>query len=59
LKGALQQVTAEEVARARPLILDARAGKKVDNFDLVKAYKAIVLDLPFAFLSVAGGQRTC
>jgi neutral ceramidase len=40
----LQQVTAEEVARARPLILDARAGKKVDFFELVKAYKAVVLD---------------
>jgi hypothetical protein len=40
----LQPISPEEVARARPLLLDARSGKKVDFFDLVKAYKAIVLD---------------
>jgi hypothetical protein len=40
----LQQVSAEEVSRARPLLLEARAGKKVDFFDLVRAYKAVVLD---------------
>src|SRR5207302_10035875 len=40
----LQDVTLEEIARARPLVLDARAGKKVEFFDLVKAYKALVLD---------------
>src|SRR5262249_36290499 len=30
--------------RARPMVLDAKAGKKTDFYDLVKAYKAIVLD---------------
>lgn len=40
----LQKVRTEEVARARQLLPEARAGNKVDFFDLVKAYKAIVLD---------------
>jgi hypothetical protein len=40
----LQKVTVAEVARARPLLLDARAGKKVDFYDHVRAYKAIMLD---------------
>jgi hypothetical protein len=40
----LQRVSADQVARARPLILDARAGKKVDFYELVSAYKWIVLD---------------
>jgi hypothetical protein len=40
----LQDVTVEQVARARPLLLDARAGKKVDFFDHVAAYKALILD---------------
>jgi hypothetical protein len=40
----LQKVSAEQIARARPLLLDARAGKKVDFYDLVSAYKWIVLD---------------
>jgi hypothetical protein len=40
----LQAVSVEEAARARPLLLEARAGKKVDFFDLVRAYKAVVLD---------------
>src|SRR5262249_10163206 len=40
----LQEVTAEQVAQARPLLLDARAGKKVEFFDVVAAYKAVVLD---------------
>jgi hypothetical protein len=40
----LQEVTAEQVARARPLLLDARAGKQTDFFDLVRAYKAVMLD---------------
>jgi hypothetical protein len=40
----LREVTAEQVARARPLLLDARAGKKVDFFEQVAAYRAIVLD---------------
>jgi hypothetical protein len=40
----LQEVTAEQIARARPLLADARAGKKVEFFDLVRAYKAVMLD---------------
>jgi hypothetical protein len=40
----LQGVTPEEIAWARPLLLEARAGKPVDFYDLVKAYKAILLD---------------
>jgi hypothetical protein len=40
----LQKVTAEQVGRSQPLLLDARAGKKVDFFDLVTAHKTIVLD---------------
>jgi hypothetical protein len=40
----LQKVTAEQVARARPLILEARAGKKVEFFALVGAYKTLLLD---------------
>jgi len=40
----LQKVTPEQAAQARTLLLDARGGKKADFFDLVRAYKAIVLD---------------
>jgi hypothetical protein len=40
----LQEVTSEEVARARPLLLDAKAGKKVEFFEQVRAYKAVMLD---------------
>jgi hypothetical protein len=40
----LQEVSAEQAARARPLLLEARAGKKVEFFDHVNAYKAVVLD---------------
>ena len=40
----LQPVTTEQVAQARPLLLDARAGKQVEFFDLVRAYKAVMLD---------------
>jgi hypothetical protein len=40
----LQDVTAEQVAQARPFLADARAGKQVEFFDLVRAYKAIMLD---------------
>jgi hypothetical protein len=40
----LQEVTSEQVAQARPLLLDARAGKKVEFFDSVRAYKAVMLD---------------
>jgi neutral ceramidase len=40
----MQKVGAEEAARARPLLLDARGGKKVEFFDLVRAHKAVVLD---------------
>lgn len=44
LRLPLQKVTAEEVARARPVLLEARDAKKVEFFDVVKAYKAVVLD---------------
>jgi hypothetical protein len=40
----LQAVTAEQVAQARPLLADARAGKQIEFFDQVRAYKAVVLD---------------
>ncbi len=40
----LQEVTFEQVARARPVLLEARAGKKTAFFDLVNARKAITLD---------------
>ncbi len=40
----LQTVTPEQLAAARPLLLDARAGGKVDFFEHVAAYKAIVLE---------------
>lgn len=40
----LQEVTPEQVARARPLLADASAGKQIEFFDLVRAYKAVVLD---------------
>ena len=40
----LQKVTAEQVAQARSLLLDARAGKKVDFYDQVRAYKWVLLD---------------
>ncbi len=40
----LQKVSPEQVARARPMLLEAREGKKVEFFDLVNAYKAVVLD---------------
>jgi hypothetical protein len=40
----LQKVSVEQVARGRTQLLDARAGKKVEFFDLVTAHKAIVLD---------------
>jgi hypothetical protein len=40
----LQEVTAEQVAQARPLLVDARAGKQIEFFELVRAYKAIMLD---------------
>lgn len=40
----LQDVTADDVARALPLVADARAGKQVEFFALVTAYKALILD---------------
>lgn len=40
----LQKVSTEQLARARPMLLEAREGKKTDFFDLVNAYKAVVLD---------------
>lgn len=44
VKLPLQKVTTVQIAKARPMLLEARAGKKVDFFDLVNAYKAVVLD---------------
>jgi hypothetical protein len=40
----LQKVSATEAARARPVVLDAQAGKKVEFLELVGAYKTLVLD---------------
>jgi neutral ceramidase len=40
----LQEITAEDVARALPLVADAKAGKEVEFFALVTAYKTLVLD---------------
>ena len=40
----LQEVTADEVARAVPLVADAKAGKQVEFFALVTAYKTLLLD---------------
>jgi neutral ceramidase len=44
VKLPLQKVTTEQLAKARPLVLDAREGRKVEFFDLVNAYKAVMLD---------------
>ena len=40
----LQEITADDVARALPLVADAKAGKEVEFFALVTAYKTLVLD---------------
>ncbi|MFO0871673.1 MAG: hypothetical protein U0935_22335 [Pirellulales bacterium] len=40
----LQEVSSEQLERARALIPAAKAGQKIDFFDLVSAYKAVVLD---------------
>ena len=44
VKLPLQHVSTEQIAKARPLLLEAREGKKVEFFDLVSAYKAVMLD---------------
>jgi hypothetical protein len=44
VKLPLQKVSTEQIARARPMLLEARESKKVEFFDLVNAYKAVVLD---------------
>jgi neutral ceramidase len=44
VKLPLQKVSAAQLSKARPLLLEARAGKKVEFFDLVNAYKAVMLD---------------
>lgn len=41
---ALQEVTAEDVARSLPLVAEAKAGQQVEFFTLVTAYKTLVLD---------------
>lgn len=40
----LQQVSAEQVAKSQPLLTEARAGKQVEFFTLVSAYKSVMLD---------------
>ncbi len=40
----LREVTPEQAARARPLLLEARSGKKVDFEDQVIAHRTVVLD---------------
>ncbi len=40
----LQEITAEDVARSLPLVADAKAGKQVEFFTLVTAYKTLILD---------------
>jgi hypothetical protein len=40
----LQEVTEEQLEQARELIPAAKAGKRIDFFDQVRAYKAVVLD---------------
>jgi hypothetical protein len=40
----LQEITAEDVARALPLLAEAKAGKQVDFVAQVTAYKTVVLD---------------
>ena len=44
VKLPLQKVNTEQLAKARSLLLEAREGKKIEFFDLVNAYKAVVLD---------------
>ena len=40
----LQEISADDVKRALPLVADAKAGKEVEFFTLVTAYKTLVLD---------------
>ena len=40
----LQNVSAEQIAAALPLVTEARAGKQVEFFSLVTAYKTLLLD---------------
>jgi len=40
----LQEVTADDVARSIPLVTDAIAGKEVEFYSLVTAYKTLVID---------------
>jgi hypothetical protein len=40
----LQEITADDVTRALPLVADAKAGKQVEFYALVTAYKTLVLD---------------
>lgn len=40
----LQEITADDVARSLPLVADARAGKPIEFFALVTAYKTLILD---------------
>lgn len=40
----LQEVSAEQIARAQPLVTEARAGKQIEFFSLVTAYKSLILD---------------
>jgi hypothetical protein len=40
----MREVTPEQAARARPLLLEARSGKKVDFEEQVIAYRSVLLD---------------
>src|SRR5206468_4281618 len=40
----LQKVEVADVTRAWPMLVEAKAGRKVDFYDLVGAYKSVVLD---------------
>ncbi|MHB0958605.1 MAG: neutral/alkaline non-lysosomal ceramidase N-terminal domain-containing protein [Pirellulaceae bacterium] len=40
----LQEITANDVTQAVPQVVDAKAGKQVEFFTLVTAYKTLVLD---------------
>jgi hypothetical protein len=44
VRAPLQEVTVEQLARARTVLADAKTGKKMDFEPLVTAYKSIMLD---------------
>lgn len=40
----LQKITTEQVAKSQPLVAEARAGKQIEFFSLVTAYKTLILE---------------